>query len=84
MEKPKYNYGDYVRFEYLVNDGEVLNKCGVIEIVDRFGTFFNPNEVSYDIFVKKEDMLYKHISELYVKEKLRNARDDERIWKEVP
>ena len=55
---PKFNYSDIVEFQI---DGEIL--VGVIEIIDAYGTFFQNEEVSYDIYVKKNKTLYKHIIE---------------------
>ncbi len=55
---PKFNYHDIVEFQI---DGEIL--VGVIEIIDAYGTFFQNEEVSYDIYVKKNNTLYKHIIE---------------------
>lgn len=55
---PKFNLGDKVQFE--------LNGCmlsGVIYIVDAYGTFENPSDASYDIYVESENCLYKHITE---------------------
>lgn len=59
--KPKYKVGTTVKFIV----GEEL-KTGEIFIVDKYGTFDNPNDVSYDIMVESENMLYKHIQEKYV------------------
>lgn len=56
--KPKYKVGDQVVF----NIGK-LTKLGEIYIVDKFGTFFDDSDVSYDIMVESEKCLYKHIRE---------------------
>ena len=55
----KYHRGDIVR---------ILNrhsepKLGVVEIVDAYGTFEQHDEPSYDVFIKEENCLYKHILE---------------------
>jgi hypothetical protein len=63
--EPKYNYKD--RVEFKINK-EL--KIGTIEIIDRYGTFFKPNIVSYDILVEEENTLYKHISENFVTRKI--------------
>lgn len=59
--KPKYKVGTTVKFIV----GDEL-KTGEIFIVDKYGTFDNPTDVSYDIMVESENMLYKHIQEKYV------------------
>lgn len=56
--KPKYKVGDFVSF---VLEDKVIN--GIVYIVDRFGTFEDKSNVSYDIMVEKENTLYKHINE---------------------
>lgn len=64
MPAPKYTYGDTVLF--MINDQEII---GTIEIVDRYGTFEQNEEPSYDIMVEEsplhngERCLYKHIRE---------------------
>lgn len=60
--KPKYKLGQMVEFMCGENDTRV----GEIYIVDRFGTFSDPTDVSYDIMVESENMLYKHINEKYI------------------
>lgn len=72
--KPKYNYGDIVKFKYR-ND----TKTGVIAIIDYYGTFYNDKDVSYDILNKDENILYKHFEEKYVIEKIGEI-DPEKIW----
>lgn len=60
-EKSKYKEGDQVSF---VIDGEKY--VGTIEIVDAWGTFFAPDEVSYDIMVddfRGSRCLIKHVGE---------------------
>jgi hypothetical protein len=44
---PKYKVGDKVKFEFKKND----IREGIIEIVDKYGTFDYPNDVSYDIMI---------------------------------
>ena len=64
---PKYKYGERVLFYF--SDGTQEYECyGTIEIVDRFGTFGQSKEVSYDILGPdylnpEERVLYKHIEE---------------------
>ncbi len=59
--KPKYKYGDRVSFAM---NGKT--KQGVVTVVDAFGTFGQDLEPSYDILVKEENMVYKHIRETFV------------------
>lgn len=55
---PKYKIGDNVSFTL----GNVI-KQGEIYIVDKYGTFEDDSDVSYDIFVKSDNVLYKHVKE---------------------
>ena len=64
--KPKFKIGDKVQFTL---DNETF--YGEIYIVDAYGTWDDPNDVSYDIMVnnwgpKKEECLFKHITEKLV------------------
>ncbi len=64
--KPKYKIGDKVQFT--LEEGTFY---GEVYIVDAYGTWDNPNDVSYDIMVnnwgpKKEECLFKHITESLV------------------
>lgn len=56
--KPKYKIGDNVSFTL---ENEI--KQGEIYIVDKYGTFEDNSDVSYDIFVKSDNVLYKHVKE---------------------
>ena len=58
LGKPKYDYDDAVKF---VIDGKI--KHGYVCIIDKYGTFFDDSDVSYDIMVESENILYKHIRE---------------------
>lgn len=58
---PKYQYGNLVKFEL---NGEI--KEGTIYIIDKYGTFEDDSDVSYDILVGNENCLYKHINEKYI------------------
>ncbi len=58
LEKPIYKLGGRVVF----NCNKKQN-TGVIRIIDAYGTFMQDEEVSYDIYVEEENMLYKHILE---------------------
>lgn len=66
--KPKYKENNKVEFAF---NGEELHE-GVVYVVDKYGTYFDKSDVSYDIFVEEENMLYKHINEKYVKRKINN------------
>jgi hypothetical protein len=59
--RPKYKIGDKVSFSFLEG-----TKHGIIFIVDKYGTFEDDSDVSYDIMV--EDTLYKHINEKFIKD----------------
>lgn len=65
--KPKYKAFDEVEFSF--NEGDVHK--GVVWIVDKWGTYYDKSNVSYDICVAEENMLYKHINEKYVKRKIK-------------
>lgn len=60
--KPKYKIGDNVLFTF--NDEKL---SGTVFIVDAYGTFEDPTDVSYDIMVEDDNAhnkcLYKHINE---------------------
>ena len=56
--KQKYKIGDNVSFTL---ENEI--KQGEIYIVDKYGTFEDDSDVSYDIFVKSDNVLYKHVKE---------------------
>lgn len=77
MEEPKYKLGDTVKFTVVIK-GKQCTKEGKVYIIDKYGTFENPNVVSYDILVHNDehlgninentetapgDCLYKHIPE---------------------
>ena len=61
LGKPKYKENQLVSFVL----GEEV-KEGLIYIVDRYGTFEDKSDVSYDILVKSENCLYKHVTERLV------------------
>ena len=64
--KPKFKHGDTVQFT--LGDKTLM---GEVYIIDAYGTFDNPSDVSYDIMVKNYqiedrepgDVLFKHITE---------------------
>ena len=61
LGKPKHKVGDTVKFIF---NNEL--KTGSVFVVDKYGTFDNSTDVSYDILVEDENVLYKHIQEKYV------------------
>lgn len=60
--KPKFKLNQKVSFNFCDTE-----KKGVVYVVDSYGTFEDKSDVSYDILVEEENMLYKHINEKYVK-----------------
>ena len=75
LGKPKYYENDLVEFQWLKDKP---NKVGIVYIVDKWGTLSDDSDVSYDILVKEENMLYKHISERYVVKYLGNVLNEEK------
>ena len=67
--KPKYKLNDTVEFKVF---DEVLQ--GYIFIVDKYGTFDNPTDVSYDIMVESKNCLYKHVTEKLIIRKIRKTK----------
>ena len=63
---PKYNYDDIVSFKIKdYNDKERI-LTGKVYIIDKYGTFEQHEEVSYDIMVDDSEegrILFKHIME---------------------
>ena len=74
LGNPKYNYGDVVKFKL----GEDI-ELGVIAIIDKYGTFEDNSDVSYDILNKEKNILFKHIPEGYVFEKIDEIPEN-KIW----
>ena len=65
--EPKYKRGDMVCFGDASADKDELF-VGRVCIIDAYGTFENPNEVSYDIMIDLDgqEVLWKHIPESVV------------------
>ena len=61
--KPKFKYEEKVKFKF----GEEI-KVGTIYIIDEYGTFSDPSDVSYDIMSELDGKkcLFKHITEKLV------------------
>ena len=74
LGNPKYKRGDIVGFTFTGNEKDIkdVELEGEVFIVDSFGTFAYPEDVSYDIMVEHsphfngKKCLYKHIPEKYV------------------
>lgn len=61
---PKYKIGDKVHFEFTVEDKK-YSEDGEVVVVDKYGTFEDDSDVSYDIRLE-DGSWWKHISEKYV------------------
>ena len=59
--QPKFKYGDNVKFNF---NNDIIE--GIVYIVDKYGTFEDDSDVSYDIYVKENNILYKHVNEKLV------------------
>lgn len=76
MNPPKYDKFDVVKFDAeLLGDGTKTFE-GYIAIVDRYGTFEQNEEPSYDVYVPDMNTLFKHIREHSV-EFIRKPRKSE-------
>lgn len=68
LGNPKYNYGDKVKFK-VVSECFEYELIGKIDIIDKYGTFTDNSDVSYDIMVEEGDFpigypcLFKHFRE---------------------
>jgi len=63
---PKYNYDDTVSFKIIDEDNVEHILTGKVYIIDKYGTFEQNEEVSYDIMVDDyfgHACLFKHIRE---------------------
>ena len=63
LGKPKFKHGDLVTFNIIIDNVETPI-IGNVYIVDKYGTFEDPSDVSYDIM--SNDCLYKHVGEKMV------------------
>ena len=60
---PKYKLGDKVHFEITTAD-KTYSEDGEIVVVDKYGTFGDDSDVSYDIELE-DGTWWKHINEKY-------------------
>lgn len=65
--KPKYNYGNKVKFK-IIHEGKEYELVGEVYIIDKYGTFEDNSDVSYDIMVDEcpwhnAPCLFKHFRE---------------------
>lgn len=69
LGNPKYELYQPVKFTFQKKDEDMEEKIGIVAIRDPYGTFFYPDEPSYDIFAmdKEDGCLFKHCSESTVK-----------------
>lgn len=51
--KPKFKYGDEVTFD-ITYEGKLVTKKGTVYIIDAYGTWEDPSDVSYDIMVPND------------------------------
>lgn len=74
LGKPKYTYGDLVQFKISFDaDQPPVVKTGKIVIIDRWGTWEQDQDVSYDIMVADDGergTLYKHFTESSIIKKI--------------
>lgn len=63
LGNPKYTFNEEVTFKICNSDNVEIMKCGIIYIIDTYGTFEDNSDVSYDILVSDENCIYKHIRE---------------------
>ena len=61
---PKFKIGDKVHFEFTIEDKK-YSEDGEVVVVDKYGTFEDDSDVSYDIRLK-DGSWWKHINEKYV------------------
>ena len=67
---PKYVDNETVKFK-IMHDGKEVELEGIVYIIDKYGTFEQNEEVSYDIMVENSPImddpcLFKHIRESWV------------------
>lgn len=81
MNPPKYDKFDVVKFDIQMFDGSKRTFEGYIAIVDKYGTFKQSEEPSYDIYVPKMNTLFKHIREYGVEFVKKPKKSELNKWK---
>ena len=71
MPKPKYRRGDKVRF--CIGENEDILE-GEVRIIDKYGTFEQNEEPSYDIYRLENNTLYKHIRQSSIIERVKETK----------
>lgn len=71
MPQPKYKRGDKVRFSVEENE-DILE--GEIRIIDKYGTFEQNEEPSYDIYRLENNTLYKHVRQSFIIEQVEKKK----------
>ena len=60
LGKPKFDYNDIVKFKSrMFSDTPELEVEGSVAIIDAYGTFEQNEEVSYDVYSAKDNILFK-------------------------
>lgn len=61
IDPVKYEYGDWVKFKIkMLENEEAKDIVGQVAIIDKYGTFEQNEEPSYDIYVPEMNCLFKH------------------------
>ena len=60
---PQIGHPAFMRGEMVSFYWREIRKTGEVQIVDAYGTFEQNEEPSYDVYVKEDNCLYKHIRE---------------------
>ena len=81
MNPPKYDKFDVVKFDIQMFDGSRKTFEGYIVIVDKYGTFEQSEEPSYDIYVPEMNTLFKHIREHGVEFVKKPKKSELNRWK---
>lgn len=63
IRKSKLGVPGFIRGERVSFYWKEMKKTGKVEVVDAYGTFEQNEEPSYDVYVKEDNCLYKHLRE---------------------
>lgn len=77
----KYNKYDIVKFDACLLGDVTKTFEGYIAIVDRYGTFEQNEEPSYDVYVSEMNTLFKHIREHSVEFIRKPKKSELNKWK---